>query len=201
MPENADETDPRARPRGPLRDQQRALTRSRIIAALRELIETRHPLEVTMAIVAEQAGVSEPTLYRHFPNKRILFAALGSDLYRQSTTGVALSDLDDLIEFLPTLYEQLAEMEATARWNLAAPQDAVIRPDAAERLGVLQGALGATLEDLAPTESDALLRALLLLTSPIPLLYWQDYLGITVQEAAETSTWLIRRLTGRDETG
>ena len=200
MPEHTDETDPRTRPAESLRDQQRALTRSRIVIALRELIETCHPLEVTMALVAERAGVSEPTLYRHFPNKRSLFAALGSDLHRESTTGVALSNLEDLIGFLPTLYEQLAAMEATARWNLAAPQDAVVRPDAAERLAVLQGALGATLEDLAPTESDALLRTLLLLTSPIPLLYWQDYLGITVQEAAETTTWLIRRLTGSDET-
>ena len=200
MAEDADETSPRTRPRGSLRDQQRAVTRSRIVGALRELIETRHPLEVTMAVVAEQAGVSEPTLYRHFPNKRTLFAALGSDLYRQSTAGVALSNIEDLIEFLPTLYEQLADMEATARWNLAAPQDAVIRPDLAERLAVLQDALGDTLADLAPTESDALLRAVLLLTSPIPLLYWQDYLGITVQEAAETTIWLIRRLTGRDET-
>ena len=179
-----------------LRDQQRALTRERIVTALQELVETRHPLEVTMAVVAERAGVSEPTLYRHFPNKRTLFAALGSNLYRKSTAGVALSTIDDLIEFLPTLYQQLAEMEATTRWNLAAPQDEVVRPDASERFAILRDALGATLDDLAPEESDALLRGLLLLTSPIgPLLYWQDYLGITVEEAADTAARLVRRLT------
>lgn len=197
MPEKSDETGSDTRPRMSLRDQQRSLTRGRIVTALRELIETRHPLEVTMAVVAERAGVSEPTLYRHFPNKRNLFAALGSDLYRKSIAGVALSNLDDLLEFLPSLYQQLAEMEATTRWNLAAPQDAVVRPDAAERLAVLRDVLGVSLADLDPTESDALLRALLLLTSPIPLLYWQDYLGITVQEAADTATWLIRRLAGQ----
>jgi AcrR family transcriptional regulator len=179
-----------------LREQQRAVTRDRIITALSELIETHHPLDVTMAAVAAQAGVSEPTLYRHFSTKRNLFAALGSDLYRKTTAGVAPSNFDELIEYLPRLYEQFAEMEATARWNLVAPKDEAVRPSATERLPILREALSAALEDLAPAESDALLRGLLLLTSPTSLLYWQDYLGITVDEAAETASWLIRRLAG-----
>ena len=98
------------RPRMSLREQQRAVTHDRIITALSELIESRHPLDVTMAGVAEQAGVSEPTLYRHFPTKRDLFAALGSNLYRKTTAGVAPSNLDELVEFLPALYRQFAEM-------------------------------------------------------------------------------------------
>jgi AcrR family transcriptional regulator len=180
-----------------LREQQRAVTRNRIITALSELIETQHLLDVTMAAVAAQAGVSEPTLYRHFPTKKNLFAALGSELFRKTTAGVAPSSLDELIEFLPKLYEQFAAMEATARWNLAAPKDEVVRPTATERLSILREALSDALEGLAPAESDALLRGLLLLTSPTSLLYWQDYLGITVEEAAETASWLIRRLAER----
>lgn len=85
-------------------------------------------------------------------------------------------------------------MEATTRWNLAAPQDEVVRPKAAERLPILRSALGPTLDELTQEEADALLRGLLLLTSPTSLLYWQDYLGISVQEAAETASWLIQRL-------
>ena len=180
-----------------LREQQRAMTRDRIVKALGELVESRHPLDVTMAAVADQAGVSEPTLYRHFPTKRDLFGALGSDLYRRTTAGVAPSNLDELIEFLPKLYEQFAEMEATTRWNLVAPKDEAVRPAATERLPILREALGATLDDLNPAESDAMLRGLLLLTSPTSLLYWQDYLGITVDEAAQTASWLIRRIAER----
>ena len=184
-----------------LREQQRAVTRDRIVTALRSLVETRHPLEVTMAAVAERAGVSEPTLYRHFPNKRNLFAALGSDLYRETTAGVAPSNLDELIEFLPTLFERFAELEATTRWNLAAPQDEVVRPKAAERVSTLRAALGPALADLTPADADALLRGLLLLTSPTSLLYWQDYLGVSVDEAAETASWLIRRLATTEQIG
>ena len=181
-------------PKMTLREQQRAVTRNRIITALSELIESHHPLDDTMAGVAEQAGVSEPTLYRYFPTKRDLFAALGSNLYMKTTAGVAPSNVDELIEFLPVLYRQFAEMEGTTRWNLAAPKDDVVRPTVTERLPILREALSATLEDLAPADADALLRGLLLLTSPTSLLYWQDYLEITVDEAADTASWLIRRL-------
>lgn len=177
-----------------LRDQQSALTRSRITAALSELIESRHPLEVTMAAVAEAAGVSEPTLYRHFPTKRDLFASLGSDLYAKTTSGVALKDVDDLVEFIPALYRQFAEMEATTRWNLAAPKDEVVRPEVAERLPILERALQPSHEDLSDEDGQALLRGILLLTSPTALLYWQDYLELSVEEAAATASWLIRRL-------
>lgn len=181
-----------------LREQQRALTRDRIVSALRELIETSHPLEVTMAAVATAAGVSEPTLYRHFPTKRDLFASLGSELYDETTSGVAPADVAELVEFIPVLYEQFAQMEATTRWNLAAPKDEVVRPEVSERLPILQHALGSTLDDLAPDEAEALLRGLLLLTSPTSLLYWQDYLDIGVEEAAATASWLIKRLTIAD---
>ena len=180
-----------------LREQQRALTHNRIIAALGELIESHHPLDVTMAAVADQAGVSEPTLYRYFPTKRDLFGALGSELFSKTTAGVAPSSVDELVEFLPKLYEQFAAMEATTRWNLVAPKDEAVRPTATERLPILREALGATLEGLNPAEADALLRGLLLLTSPTSLLYWQDYLGVTVHEAARTASWLIRRLAER----
>lgn len=176
-----------------LREQQRNVTRDRIIKALAELIETEHPLEVTMAAVAEQAGVSEPTLYRHFSNKRTLFAALGSDLYKKTTVGVAPSSLDELVAFLPTLYERFAGMAATVRWNLAAPEGEMVRPPAEERLPILRDALGDVLDDLPTAEAEFLLRGVLLLTAPTSMLYWQDYLDITVDEAAATASWLIRR--------
>lgn len=196
MPEQ--ETAADGRPSMSLREQQRALTRDRIVTALRELIETSHPLEVTMAAVAATAGVSEPTLYRHFPTKRDLFAALGSDLYDETISGVAPADVGELVEFIPVLYKKFAEMEATTRWNLAAPRDEVVRPEVTERLPILQQAVGSTLEDLTPDQSEALLRGLLLLTSPTSLLYWQDYLDIGVEEAAATASWLIERLTNAD---
>lgn len=59
---------------------------------------------------------------------------------------------------------------------------------------MLQEVLGAALENLLPAESEALLRGLLLLTSPTSPALWQDYVRITVDEAAATASWMIRRL-------
>jgi AcrR family transcriptional regulator len=178
-----------------LRQQQRAVTRERILRALAELLETEHLLEVSMAAVAERAGVSEPTLYRHFSTKRNLFAALGSDLFRQVTAGIAPTNLDELVEIVPTLFRRFAEMESTARWTLAAPEgEAVPRPSSTERLDMLREALGSALDDRSAAEAEFVLRGLLLLTSPLSLIYWQDYLNITVDEAADTAAWLIRQL-------
>lgn len=181
-----------------LRQQQRAVTRERILHALAELLETEHPLELSMAAIAEHAGVSEPTLYRHFSTKRNLFAALGSALFRQVTADITPTNVDELVEIIPTLYRRFSEMEATARRALAAPAGgATPRPSSTERLEMLRAVMGDGLDGRAAAESAFVLRGLLLLTSPLSLIYWQDYLGITVDEAADTAAWLIRKL-GQD---
>lgn len=183
-----------AGPKTSLREQQRAVTRDRIISALTELIRTNHPMDVTMAAVAAEAGVSEPTLYRHFPNKRVLFGALGSELYRQSTRGVAPAGLDDLAAFLPKLYQFMEANEAVVRWNLSAPKDQAVRPSTEERIPILRQALNEELKGLADEDATFLLRGVLLLTSSIGWLYWQDNLDLDAEEAAKTSAWLLRRI-------
>ena len=180
-----------------LRQQQLALTRERIIAGLAELIETRHPMDVTMAAVAASAGVSEPTLYRHFPTKKQLFAGLGSELFKKSIGGTPPSSLDELVGFLPKLYRFLSENEAVLRWNLAAPKDQAVRPPAEERLPVLRRALGAEIGNLPQDEAEFMLRGIMLLTSPMGMLYWQDYLGLSVEEAADTAAWMTRQIAGK----
>jgi hypothetical protein len=58
-------------------------------------------------------------------------------------------------------------------------------PPATERLLILREALRTALEELPSGEGEFLLRSVLLLTSPNSMLYWQDYLGITTDEAAD----------------
>jgi hypothetical protein len=86
-------------------------------------------------------------------------------------------------------------MENLIRWTLAAtdPQR-VPRPNVAARLAMLRTALGdqAAGDDV---EAQFLLRAVLLLTSPMAWLYWKDYLGLDQADAAATAGWAIKTLT------
>jgi AcrR family transcriptional regulator len=54
-------------------------TRERITRAAVELHGTIGPAATTMSAVAELAGVTRATLYRHYPNEEALFKACSSD--------------------------------------------------------------------------------------------------------------------------
>ena len=55
---------------------QRPTSREAILAATRQAIAARGPDKLTMSAVATAAGVSRPTLYRWFPTKDDLLAAI-----------------------------------------------------------------------------------------------------------------------------
>lgn len=178
-----------------LRQAHRRLTRDRIVAALVELIDDEHPLDVSMAQVAARAGVSEPTLYRHFPTKRDLFGALASMEFARVTDGIAPETVDDLAAAVRTVFARAQAMEAVVRWTLAAPDPArVPRLNSSARLDMLRRTLGDAMTPLPQDDAEQLLRVILLLTSPIAWLYWQDYLGLDADEAADAAGWAIRRL-------
>jgi AcrR family transcriptional regulator len=179
-----------------LRDAQRAVTERRIIEALAALIDEEHPLEISMAAVAKRAGVSEPTLYRHFPTKRELFAALAGYQFRTVAAGLAPASADDLAEAVRTVFQRSADIESVVRWTLAAtdPQQ-VPRPNVQARLALIRTALGGQADGDDDT-AQFLLRTLLLLTSPMAWLYWKDYLGLDPAAAAETAGWAIKALAG-----
>jgi AcrR family transcriptional regulator len=180
-----------------LREAQRAVTEQRIVEALAALIDQEHPLEISMTAVAKRAGVSEPTVYRHFPTKRDLFAALARRQFQAVATGLAPASADDLGQAVHTVFRRSAEMENTVRWTLAAPDpQRVPRPNVQARLAMLRTALSDVLEDLDDDTAQLLLRTVVLLTSPMAWLYWKDYLGLDPATAADTAAWAIKTLTG-----
>jgi AcrR family transcriptional regulator len=180
--------------RSSLRQAQRAVTEQRIIEALAALVDEEHPLEISMAAVAKRAGVSEPTLYRHFPTKRDLFAALAGYQFQTVAAGLAPASVDDLADAVGTVFRRSADLENVVRWTLAATDpERVPRPNVQARMDMLRAALG----DQAGGDDDAaefLLQTVLLLTSPMAWLYWKDYLGLEPADASRTAAWAIRAL-------
>ena len=178
-----------------LREAQRAVTEQRIVVALADLIDDEHPFEISMSAVARRAGVSEPTLYRHFPTKRDLFAALAGWQFQNVTLGLAPRSPDDLTKAVTVVFERAAEQENTIRWTLASTDpDRVPRPNTQARLAMLRTALGLDDRPSGDQAAEFLLRTVLLLTSPMAWLYWKDYLGLETAEASATAGWAITAL-------
>jgi AcrR family transcriptional regulator len=178
-----------------LRQAQRAVTEQRIIEALAALIEEEHPLQISMAAVAKRAAVSEPTLYRHFATKRDLFAALAGYQFRTVAAGLAPASPDDLADAVRTVFQRSAGLESVIRWTLAATDpERVPRPNVQARLAMLRTALGDQAGNDDDTTTQFLLRTVLLLTSPMAWLYWNDYLGLDPDAAAATAGWAIKTL-------
>jgi AcrR family transcriptional regulator len=73
--------------------------------------------DVSIAEIAQRAGVGKGTVFRHFATKEDLIAAIMGDLIeRLVSSGTALSDATDpaaaLLEFMTTAIEQLAKDRA-----------------------------------------------------------------------------------------
>ncbi len=100
-----------------LRDRQMAQTRELILDAVTTLLGDRRADEVTTRDIAAAAGVSERTVYRHFPDRTALLDGLSQRLpdLDGATPSFGAGDLDDLAPISRRLMEVLDEHYVTAR--------------------------------------------------------------------------------------
>ena len=122
--------------RGQYRLQARAAgmdrTHERITRAAVELHGTIGPAATTMSAVAELAGVTRATLYRHFPNEAALFTACSADWLaanpRPSTAGWAA--MGDPVQRLGTALNELyAYYRSTERMRSNLLRDIAVIPE------------------------------------------------------------------------
>jgi AcrR family transcriptional regulator len=100
-----------------LRDRQMAQTRELILDAVTTLLGDRRADEVTTRDIAAAAGVSERTVYRHFPDRGALLEGLSRRLPQLDSVrpSFASGGLDDLAPASRRLMEMLDEHYVTAR--------------------------------------------------------------------------------------
>ncbi len=181
----------------PLRDSQREATRRAILEAACALLQGDG--ELTIAAIAARAGVSVPTVNRHFPTRQALLEGVAGFLDARSL-GAAPKDLDparvlttDLRPMLQALFRGFAHLAGTPMAT-AAVLELRGKVTIPRRRKLAEDAIEASLPGLREPHRTWLADLLVVLVSSSMVQTMQSYLGLPPEESAKRLEWLIEAL-------
>ena len=180
--------------RSELRAQQAEETRARILEATGRVMADGIA-SVSIPGIAREAGVSVPTVYRHFATKTELLAALYPHLLRRSGLDdlVPPRSLDELKDGVRRLFERTDSFDDLARAAMASPASAEVRRlSMPRRLGLVREFAETVAPGLAEADRDRIARLVVILTASSSVRMWREQLGSSVDEAADDLDWIVR---------
>lgn len=175
-----------------LREEQRALTRRTVLAAVLELVAEGSLDELSVPAVAQRSGVSLATIYRYFPTRDELLAAAAAEPSRRALSHPPdpRPDDDDLASFQRAMWHDFAGNLPLLRHQIASTAGREMRTARLERSRSL---LADYVErhDIDPQSAGGqrLISLLLLVNGSLALIELHDRQGIDVDEALERSLW------------
>ena len=177
-----------------LRAEQAQETRERILDATTPLM-ARGVASLSIPAVAREAGVSVPTVYRHFATKQQLIEAIYPHVMRRAAVNQpppprSISELRDGVRGYLAHLDSLDDQARAVMASGAA--DEVRRATMPQRLAVFRGLAESVEPKLADADRDRLARLLVVLTQSSSLRMWHDHLGLSVDEVAEEIDWLVK---------
>ena len=181
----------------PLRVQQAEETRGRILDATGRVMAGGLAF-VSIPAVAREAGVSVPTVYRHFPTKHDLLAAIYPHALRRAGLDdvVIPTSMDELRHGLRAHFERTDSLGDLARAAMASPaSDEVRRLSMPRRLAAFRQLADSIEPKPSKADRDRIARLLVILTASSSLRLWRDQLGSSVDEAADDVDWVLRAIT------
>lgn len=176
-----------------VRAAQSEATRARILEATVSVM-ARGVASVAIPAVAREAGVSVPTVYRHFGTKRNLLAAVFAHVVRRAGIDelVPPRSIDELGQGVRALFDRIDSAGDLARAAAASPAaEEVRRVDMPARLEMSRRLADSIVPKLTPGDRDRIARLLTILISASALRVWRDHLGSTMEEAASDIDWVI----------
>jgi AcrR family transcriptional regulator len=177
-----------------LRAGQAQATRVRILEATLRVM-ARGIASVSVPAVAREAGVSIPTVYRHFGTKQDLLAAVYLHVVGRAAPAefAPPRTLDELRNGVRAIFEGLDSADDLARAAMASPAAAEARRlGMPARLEIYRRLADAIAPNLAQPDRSRIARVLTILISMSALRLWRDHLGSSVDEAADDIDWVIR---------
>lgn len=201
---NAKQTQKR-RYRSNLREAQAGLTRNRILAAASRILEIDGGTgSLTFKRVAEAAGTTEMTVYRHFPSRNQLLNALWEHLNQAMAPGLGMpTSLSELKGQHAALFAGFDKVPAQIAASITTPEGRAMRASLnAERERAFLGIAA----ELTPAAGQARQRHLAGVIQLLHSAYAWDSLreqwGMDGAEAGEATLWAIEALTrhAKDQT-
>lgn len=183
--------------RSPLREQQADETRARILDATLRVM-ANGIASVSIPAVAREAGVSVPTVYRHFGTKSDLLAALYPHLRRRSglddlVPPRSIEELRDGVREIFERIEGIASLDDLARAAMvtAAAEEArsLTMPS---RIAMARQLADSIEPRLSKADRERIARLLVVLITSSSLRVWREHLGSSVEQAADDIDWMVR---------
>lgn len=182
----------------PLRERQAAGTRQQILEAAAELILSDGLADFSLRDVARDAGVSERTLYYHYPSRQALLDGLNGWVREQLEEKRLQGDprdVEDLPGRIGAIFAAFEEIGAPARAMARLSAVMGMRSDGyRERTDAFRDRFAGFLDQLEPGEAERAFAVLRHLASSTTWLNLRDELGLSGEEAAEAVAWALRTL-------
>lgn len=180
--------------RSDLRAQQAEETRSRILGAAQRVISAG-AASISIPGVAREAGVSIPTVYRHFGTKRDLLAAVYPHMVRQSGLSelIAPRNMEEFGQMVRQLFERMGTFDEMSRAAIFSPAaDEVRRISMPERIAKSRAFARLMAPGASAADLERIARIFVVLTNTAAMRIWRDHLGSSVDETAEDIIWILR---------
>ena len=180
--------------RSQLRGQQAQETRARVLDATVRVMAGGIAF-VSIPHVAREAGVSVPTIYRHFATKRDLLGAVYPHVVRRAGLDqvAAPRSVDEFRDGLHAHFERTDSLGDLARAAMASPgADESRRINMPDRLAMFRHLADSIEPRPSEVDRDRIARLLVILTASSALRLWRDQLGSSVEEAADDVDWALR---------
>jgi AcrR family transcriptional regulator len=182
--------------RSELRAEQAEDTRVRILEATVRVV-SRGEATLSIPAVAREAGVSVPTVYRHFGTKADLLAAVYPHLMRRTGVDHLITPrtVEEFGHMVRTLWQRLDELGDEGRAVMASPAaEEARRANMPSRIETSRRFMAEVAPGASAADRERISRIMLVLSSSAALRAWRDYFGVSVDEAADDVDWALRTL-------
>jgi len=187
---------PQRRYSSPLREGQAGETRDRILDGALTVL-SRGLAAISIPAVAREAGVSIPTVYRHFATKGDLLEAIYPHAVRRAKVEDLRipASLEEFRDGVRSVFDRAEAFDEVARAAVASHGvDEVRHATMGSRIATTRRIAEAIAPSLTEPERQRLTRILIVLTMSASARMLRTHLGLSADEAADDVDWAVRAM-------